>query len=216
MDRATANEACKAAGVADVPAGVDPQEWLDDNDVFFDLAGAVERAQQKIAAEACAPRDREAADDHERIEKKLQELTEGLVKTTVWPYRVDRWKPLDSGIWSAASAAPYNLSVWDTCERPQPVRHEYGNAVLYFVPPSMETSCAEEYWAQQVQTGTRAKKTFQGSPDPIKGLAWAAQRILTIAETYGDRVYGGEDCLRVVEWIGREKLQEIADLEATS
>jgi hypothetical protein len=109
MNRATANDLCRRAGVADVPPGADPQEWLDDNDVFYDAAGAVEGEQQRVFAEVFSGRIARAEQDHERLREVLDRITDGLVHTTAFPYHRIDWQPLDSGLWGATSAAPNDL-----------------------------------------------------------------------------------------------------------
>jgi hypothetical protein len=211
MDGVSANELCRKAGVSDVPAGVDPSEWLEDNDVFFDESFGSEAAEAEVVREVFGPRRAKAEEDGARIGATLGRLrSEGYVHTTALGYDLD-WKPIDSGPWDAAGSAPNELSAgyWSyrvRSDRPVAVRHCYGNAVGYYVLPDLLESCLEAWWSGQLRVGFRAAEN-----DPVAGIRWAATHTLDLADHHPDCL-GGDDAVRFVALAGREKLERLAAL----
>lgn len=208
MDRQTANKLCQAAGVADVPPGTDPQEWLDDNDVFA-LPADPAAGEAGVVREVYADQIAQSEADHLRIARLIDQLkARGYVHTTAFPHPNEKWTPLHQGVWKAASAAPNFLEgayrLGD--KEPYAVRHDYGNARVYYVQPSMLDSCLEVWWLDQLRTGYRVAES-----DPVAGIRWAATHVLELADKHANCL-GGDDAERFVAKVGREKLEALTAL----
>lgn len=183
MDRELANQLCEQAGVSEVPFGVDPQDWLDDNDVFDTDIFRDDRARAQVVAEVLGPRIKKETEDRKRIGSLLVEIKKTHVRVQSLPKQVE-WTQLDKGLWDAFGGAPNDVYTGQI-DGQIVFKHEYGNAVGYFVPSGLVDSCTKAWFENYV---------LRFYVDNPQGHVYELARY----EFFGG-VLGGRDAIRAID-----------------